>query len=103
MTNADNGSRLANEIRLPIAAAYRWPDKPREREAIQLPTPELEKLAGDYEAPLIGKVHIQASGDHLVITARGDDMDWYPASDTSFFNLTGGLPISTSAPMRTEM
>ncbi len=28
MTNSDNGIRLANEIRMSIAAAYHWPDKP---------------------------------------------------------------------------
>jgi hypothetical protein len=30
MTNSDNGIRLANEIALSIAAAYGWPDKPKE-------------------------------------------------------------------------
>jgi CubicO group peptidase (beta-lactamase class C family) len=50
MTNSDNGNRLAGEIALSIAAAYHWPDKPREREAIKLPAQEMEKFAGGYQA-----------------------------------------------------
>jgi len=92
MTNSDNGSRLAGEIALSIAAAYRWPDKPREREAIKLSAPELGKFAGDYEAPGLGKVHIQADGDHLAITAQAQEMDWFPESATKMFTLTEGMP-----------
>jgi CubicO group peptidase (beta-lactamase class C family) len=46
MTNSDNGIRLANEIALSIAAAYHWPDKPRERAAIKLAPSELGKFSG---------------------------------------------------------
>jgi CubicO group peptidase (beta-lactamase class C family) len=92
MTNSDNGVRLANEIELSIAAAYHWPDKPREREAVKLPADALGKFAGDYEAPRIGKVHIRAAGDHLSIAAMGDEMDWYPAAERKFFNVDGNLP-----------
>jgi CubicO group peptidase (beta-lactamase class C family) len=92
MTNSDNGVRLANEIVLSIAAAYHWPDKPREREAVKLTATALGKLAGDYEAPRIGKVHIRAAGDRLSIAAMGDEMDWYPAAERKFFNLGGNVP-----------
>jgi len=92
MANSDNGIKLANEIALAIAAAYRWPDKPREREAIPLAATALAKLAGEYEAPQIGKVRIRVSGDHLAITVEGEDMDWFPESSTKFFALMGGLP-----------
>jgi len=92
MANSDNGIRLANEILLSIAAAYHWPDKPREREAVQLPAAALEKFAGDYESPEIGKVHIRAAGDHLAITGRGEQGDWFPASATTVFSLAGQLP-----------
>ena len=92
MTNSDNGIQLANEIALAIAAAYRWPDKPREREAIQLASPALTKFAGEYDAPQIGKVRIRVAGDHLLITAQGEEMDWFPESSTKVFALSGGLP-----------
>jgi CubicO group peptidase (beta-lactamase class C family) len=61
MTNSDNGGRLAGEIALSIAAAYHWPDKPREREAIKLPAQEMEQFAGGDQAPSVGKVTIQAA------------------------------------------
>jgi CubicO group peptidase (beta-lactamase class C family) len=51
MTNSDNGSRLAGEIALSVAAAYGWPDKPREREATKRSAPELEKLAANLQLP----------------------------------------------------
>jgi len=92
MTNSDNGMRLAGEIALAIAAAYRWPDKPRERAAVPLSPAALEKFAGEYQAPRIGKVHIGVAGDHLAITIEGEALDWYPESATHVFALAGGLP-----------
>ena len=92
MTNSDNGIRLAGEIGLSIAAAYGWPDQPREREAIRLSAPEMEKLAGDYEAPQVGKVHIRPAGDRLAITIEGENLEWYPESATKFFSVDAGVP-----------
>jgi hypothetical protein len=92
MTNSDDGSRLAGEIALSIAAAYHWPDKPREREGAKLSAPELQKLAGDYEAPQIGKVQVRAAGGHLSITIEGQDLDWFPESATKVFTVAAGMP-----------
>src|SRR5206468_3833096 len=68
MTNSDNGSRLAGEMELSIAAAYGWSDKPREREAITLPKETLDKLAGTYDLPQIGKVRVRVVTDHLLLS-----------------------------------
>ena len=92
MTNSDNGLRLAQEIALSIAAAYRWPDKPREREAVTLSAAELAKFAGDYDAPIVGKTHVRVVGDHLAIAFEGFETDWYAASATTMFALEGGMP-----------
>ncbi len=92
MANSDNGIRLANEIALAIAAAYNWPDKPREREAIKLPAEALQKFAGDYEAQEIGKVRIRVTGDHFSVAVAGEQADWFPASEMRIFTVTGKLP-----------
>ncbi len=80
---------------LAVAAAYGWPDKPREREAIAMTPEALEKFAGDYEAGRIGMVKIRVEGDHLVLTAPslGGDVDvaLYPQSADAFFSL-GAVP-----------
>jgi CubicO group peptidase (beta-lactamase class C family) len=92
MTNSENGGRLAAEIALSVAAAYGWPDKPREREAIAMPPEALAKFAGAYEAGRIGRVTIRVEGDHLVATAPGlGDVALYPESADTFFSL-GGVP-----------
>ncbi|MBS1830435.1 MAG: serine hydrolase [Acidobacteria bacterium] len=92
MTNSENGSRVAQEIAYAAAAAYGWPDKPRERAAITLPTAELAKFAGEYEAPRIGKVTIRVEQDHLVANVLGPgDIDLYPQSADTFFSL-GVIP-----------
>jgi len=92
MTNSENGSRLAAEIALAVAAAYGWPDKPREREAITMTPEALSKFAGDYEGARIGKVEIRVQGDHLALTLPGlGDLALYPQSADTFFAL-GGIP-----------
>lgn len=95
MTNSDNGSRLAGEIALSIAAAYGWPDKPRERAAIKLPPAELPKFAGDYQLPEVGKVHVQVAGDHLAITLEDHQLDWYAESATKMFTVSEPMPDIT--------
>src|SRR5262245_54051897 len=47
----ESGGRLTAEIALSIAAAYGWPDKPREREAIAIPSVALAKFAGSRSRP----------------------------------------------------
>lgn len=91
MTNSENGARLASEIALAVAAAYGWPDKPREREAISMTPEALAKFAGEYEAPRIGKVKIRVQGDHLVVTVLAGDVALYPQTADTFFS-AGGVP-----------
>jgi CubicO group peptidase (beta-lactamase class C family) len=90
MTNSENGGRLAAEIALSFAAAYGWPDTPREREAITMPPEALAKFAGEYEAGRIGRVKIRVDGDHLAAAIPGqDDVALYPQSADTFFSLAG--------------
>lgn len=92
LTNSENGSRLAAEIALAIAAAYGLPDKPRERESITLSAQALTRFAGEFEAARIGRVKIRVEGDHLVISIRGPgDVHLFPQSADTFFSL-GGVP-----------
>jgi CubicO group peptidase (beta-lactamase class C family) len=88
MTNSENGQRLASEIELAVAAAYGWPDKPREREAITMTPEALKKFTGDYELAPIGTVKIRVENDHLLLSAPGlGDMALYPQSADAFFSL----------------
>lgn len=95
MTNSDNGGRLASEIALAIAAAYGWPDKPRERDTVTLPRAALERLTGTYVAGPIGTVTIRVDGDHLALESeRTGAVHLYPETDRKFFSL-GGIPDLT--------
>lgn len=92
LTNSENGAGLAGEIALAVAAAYGWPDKPREREAITMKPEALAVFAGEYKADRIGRVKIRVEGDHLVFTGAGvNDVALYPQSVDTFFSL-GGVP-----------
>jgi CubicO group peptidase (beta-lactamase class C family) len=92
MTNSENGARLAGEIALAVAAAYGWPDKPREREAIAMTPKALTQFAGEYEAVRIGRVKIRVDGDHLLfVDPRLGDVPLYPQSADTFFSM-GGVP-----------
>lgn len=92
MTNSDNGARLATEIALAVAAAYGWPDKPREREVIAITPETLAKFPGEYEASRTGSVKIRVAGDHLIGTFRSlGDVALYPQSVDTFFSL-GAVP-----------
>lgn len=93
MTNSDNGQRLADEIALAIAAAYGWPNKPREREAISLSTENLAKFAGEYEAGRLLRVQVRVVDDHLVISIpEQGEMALYPEAADVFFSLGRGVP-----------
>jgi CubicO group peptidase (beta-lactamase class C family) len=92
LTNSESGARLVSEIGLAVAAAYGWPDKPRERETIAMTPETLARFTGEYEAARIGRVKIRVEGDHLVFTAPMlGDVALYPQSADTFFSL-GGVP-----------
>ena len=90
MTNSDNGGRLAREIELAFAAVYGLPEKPQEREAIRFPADTLQKFAGEYTMPVLGRISLRTVGDHLRLS--GDSFgsyELYPAADVKFFALEG--------------
>jgi CubicO group peptidase (beta-lactamase class C family) len=94
MTNSDNGSALAFEIIQSIASVYGWRNMaPRERESITLEPAILETFAGRYQSPQLGAASMRVEGDHLVVSsAVFSDLEFYPASTTKFFPLTGNFP-----------
>jgi CubicO group peptidase (beta-lactamase class C family) len=90
MTNSDNGGRLAQEIRLAFAAAYGLPDKPEERQAITLSEGALQKFAGEYVVPVLGKITLQSEGNHLLLLAETmGRAELYPTEELKFFSLDG--------------
>lgn len=97
MTNSDNGSALAYEILQSVASVYGWRNMaPRERESIALEPTVLEAFAGRYQSPQLGMASMRVESGHLVVTsAVFSDMEFYPASATKFFPLTGNFPDLT--------
>jgi hypothetical protein len=93
MTNSGNGSQLASEIALSMAATYGWPYKPRERRAISLSAEDLAKFAGEYDAVQIGRVKVMVIEDHLELSfpVRGN-IALYPESADVFFSLISDMP-----------
>jgi hypothetical protein len=77
---------------LAFAAVYGLPDKPAERTAADLPAKAMEKFAGEYLAPQVGRVTVRVEGDHLVISNdRIGSALLYPAAERRFFSL-GEIP-----------
>jgi CubicO group peptidase (beta-lactamase class C family) len=93
MTNSGNGSQLAGEIALSMAATYGWPYEPREREAISLSAEDLAKFAGEYDAVQIGRVKVMLIENHLELSfpVRGN-IELYPESADVFFSLISDMP-----------
>lgn len=90
LTNSQNGGRLAGEIAMSFAAAYGWPDKAREREALVLPAESLAKFAGEYDAARMGKIACRVEQDHLVLTVPSlGEVVLYAATPDTFFSLSG--------------
>jgi CubicO group peptidase (beta-lactamase class C family) len=94
MTNSDNGSALAFEVIQSIASVYGWRDMAaKERDSIMLEREILESFGGRYQSPQLGMASMRVEGDHLVVSsAVFHDLEFYPASATKFFPLTGNFP-----------
>ena len=87
MTNAQGGSRLADEVMRSIAAVYHWPDlQPKVRTAMTVDPKILAIYAGTYElAPKFDLVVTVADG-HLVTQATGQgSFAMLAESETKFF------------------
>ncbi len=87
MTNAQGGTRLADEVMRSIAAVYHWPDlQPKVRTAMTVDPKILASYAGTYElAPKFDLVVTVAEG-HLVTQATGQgSFAMLAESETKFF------------------
>lgn len=66
MTNSDNGSDLAREIRYAIAEEYGWPGHERDvRDVVELSADQIAVLTGAYVFEEWGDVEIVLQGDSL--------------------------------------
>lgn len=87
MTNAQGGSRLADEVMRSIAMAYHWPDlQPKVRAMVAIDPKILASYVGTYElAPTFSLVMTVQDG-HLVAQATGQgSLPIFAESETTFF------------------
>lgn len=86
MTNAQGGSRLADEIVRAIAVEYNWPDfQPPVRTAVKVDPKDLEDYVGSYQiAPGFADV-ITVEGDHLMAQAGKQRKFALKAESSSLF------------------
>lgn len=97
MTNGDQGSALAQEIRQAVAEVYRWPGAAaREVDVVALAPELLARAAGRFRPP-DGSVTLRMTvqGDHLLglVEERGDQEAFYPLSETRFIGLSSAQEI----------
>lgn len=100
MTNSDGGGALALEILRSIAAEYGWKDlRVIEKPVAPVSTATLARYAGNYQiGPM--KIAVTSSGDRLIVTAPpfgAQTREFFPASETAFFNLNDGAEFSFEA------
>ncbi len=98
MTNADNGSDLANEILRSIASVYDWPAfQSKEVAVVEIDSSVFEPYAGDFRLtsqpnmPFL--VSVEENRLHVKSLATGD-MAFLPMSETEFVYLDGGMFIT---------
>jgi len=93
MTNAQGGSRLADEVMRSIAEVYDWPDfrdhKPVERTVVKVDPAILAKYVGIYddtEGSPNSKIVITVEGGRLMMQREGQEkVATYAESDNQFF------------------
>jgi CubicO group peptidase (beta-lactamase class C family) len=93
MTNAQGGSRLADEVMRSIAAAYDWPDfrdhKPVERTVVKVDPAVLAKYVGTYDrtdTPTPAKITITLENGQLMMQREGQEKrEMFAESDDTFF------------------
>jgi hypothetical protein len=87
MTNAQGGSRLADEVMRSIAAAYHWPDfQPKVRATVTVDPKILASYVGTYELRPNLDLAVTVEGDHLVTQATGQSsFSMLAESETRFF------------------
>jgi CubicO group peptidase (beta-lactamase class C family) len=87
MTNAQGGSRLADEVMRSIAAAYHWPDfQPKVRATVTVDPKILASYAGTYELNPKFSLVVRVEDGHLVTQGTGQSsFDMLAESETKFF------------------
>ncbi len=87
MTNAQGGSRLADEVMHAIAAAYDWPDhKPVERTMVKVDPAVLAKYVGTYELSPDFSIVFTLEGNQLMTQATHQPkFPVYPEAENKFF------------------
>jgi CubicO group peptidase (beta-lactamase class C family) len=87
MTNAQGGSRLADEVMRSIAAAYHWPDfQPKIRAVVSVDPKILASYVGTYELTPKFSLAVTVEDGHLVTQATGQSsFSMLAESETKFF------------------
>jgi CubicO group peptidase (beta-lactamase class C family) len=87
MTNAQGGSRLADEVMRAIAVVYHWPDwQPKVRSAVTVDPKTLETYAGTYELRPNFELVVTVKDGQLVTQATGQgSVSLLAESETNFF------------------
>ncbi len=87
MTNAQGGSRLADEVMRSIAAVYHWPDfQPKVRAVVTVDPKILASYVGTYELTPKFSLMVTVEDGHLVTQATGQStVSMLAESDTKFF------------------
>ncbi|HKY05067.1 MAG TPA: DUF3471 domain-containing protein [Blastocatellia bacterium] len=60
-------------------------DKPKERVIAKLDPKVYDAYVGEYAIPPVGSFQVRRDGDKLLLEARGQSLQVYPTSETSFF------------------
>jgi len=87
MTNAQGGSRLADELMRSIAVAYGWPDyQPVTRTAIKADPAVLSRLVGVYQLAPNFTLTFTLDGNQLYVQGTGQTkLETFPESPTKVF------------------
>ena len=87
MTNAQGGSRLADEVMRSIAAVYHWPDfQPKVRSTVMVDPKILATYVGTYELGPNFDLTVTVQDGHLVTQATGQSSySMLAESETKFF------------------
>jgi CubicO group peptidase (beta-lactamase class C family) len=87
MTNAQGGSRLADEVMRSIAAVYHWPDfQPKVRATVTVDPKILSTYVGTYELSPKFSLIVTVEDGHLVTQGTGQSsFSMLAASETKFF------------------
>ncbi len=95
MTNAQGGTRIAEQVMGSIAAVYQWPDfHPAERTKIDLDRRTMEQYTGEYQMAPEFSLTFTVDGDHLMMQPSGEPkVIMYAESEKKFFLTEAAVDI----------